>query len=308
MKRNLNFLLLPLIGAVLAPISIMAQTSFEKQFSGIERMEIQGGALEVSYEGSDTENITLTAYLGPEEDSNQDLVFVTLGNTLKVAYQPQDKRQRDFGGDQKRYVSIKGPVDMELQIKNSSGSVKVERINSKETHLTVSSGSVQASRIEGDLYLKGSSGSFDIKEITGSVTSSLSSGSMNIDQVNGGLSFSSSSGSLKASRVSGMLNAQLTSGSAKLSEIGELGKLSVSSGSINATDAGLGNSTAFKGSSGSFSVTTPSDLKAFNYNLIASSGSLRVGDATKAKRLEINNGAESTVTGDISSGSIKIDN
>lgn len=308
MKKNLNFLLLSLIGALLTPFSIKAQAAFDKQFSGIERLEIQGGSLEVSYEGSDVENITLTAYLGPEEDSNKDLVFVTLGNTLKVAYQPQSKQERNFGGDQKRYVRFKGPVEMELLIRNSSGSVKVERIKSKETHLTVSSGSVRASIIEGDLYLKGTSGSFDVREIAGSVTSSLSSGSMNIDQVQDGLDFSSSSGSLRASRIAGKLNAQLTSGSAKFSEIGELGKLSVSSGSIKATDAGLGNSTAFKGSSGSFSVSTSSDLKAFNYQLIASSGSLRVGEATKAKKLEINNGAQNTVTGNVSSGSIKIDN
>jgi len=308
MERKSNFILLSFIAAMLSPISIFSQTSFEKQFSGIETMEIQGGSLEVSYVGSGTDNISLTAYLGPDEDSENDLVFVTLGNTLKVAYQPQHKRDRNFGGGQKRYVRIKGPVDMELQIINSSGSVKVVKVNSKETHLTVSSGSVEASMIEGDLYLRGSSGSFDVKEIAGSVTSTLSSGSMTIEKVQGGLDFSSSSGSLRASNIAGKLNAQLTSGSANLSEIGELGKLSISSGSIKATDAGLGNSTAFQGSSGSIFVSTPSDLNQFNFDLIASSGSLKVGDSSKAKRLEINNSARDTVTGKISSGSIKIEN
>ena len=299
--------MLALLALIVNPEKVRAQTILEKQFSGIEKLEIQGGSLEVSYMGSDRTDIDLTAYLGDEEGDENDLVFITMDNTLKIAYKRQN-RKSNWNRDPKRYIRISGPEKIQLNISNSSGKVIVDHVQAERTSLSISSGVIQATGIDGDLVLKGSSGKMEAKDVAGDVTCAISSGAANIEQVKGDLDYSSTSGQLNASQIGGKVKAKLTSGNVNLNNIGELGALSVSSGSIRAKNARLGNETSFHGSSGSFNVSTPSDLSAFNFDLSASSGGLTVGRTSTAKKLQIHNGSSATVKGKISAGSIKIEN
>lgn len=308
MKKHLCILMLALLALNVNQEKVQAQTTLEKNFSGIERLEIQGGSLEVSYTGSDRTDIDLTAYLGDEEGNENDLVFITMDNTLKIAYKRQNRKSDWNNRSPKRYIRISGPENIELGISNSSGKVIVDNVQAEKTRLSTSSGLIQASGIGGDLVLKGSSGKIEAKDIAGDVTCAISSGAVDIEQVSGDLDYSSTSGRLKASQIGGKVDAKLTSGNVSLNNIGELGALSVSSGSIRAENAGLGNGTSFNGSSGSFNVNTPSDLSAFNFDLSANSGGLTVGRTSTAKKLQIHNGSSATVRGKISSGSIKIGN
>lgn len=302
-----KFIVLYWVALIGLPLISSAQNSVTKQYAGIESLEIEGGSLEVTYTGkADQTDIDITAFLGSEEEREKDLVFVTMGNVLKIAYHP-NKKFNHYDGP-KRYVRISGPENIKLQVKNSSGQVTVDQVSSDETQLTVSSGQINASNIHGDLILKGSSGNIQAKGVAGSVTCDLTSGSSKLENINGNLDFSSTSGRLNASHVGGKVNAKLTSGSISLDDIGELGEIAISSGNVKATQAKLGNSTHFKGSSGSFSINTPSDLTAFNYDLQASSGSVSVGKSSGGKKLMIQNGAAATVRGNISSGRIKIEN
>lgn len=299
-------MVLALLTTSLTHDKVLAQTTLEKTFSGIEKLEIQGGALEVSYQGSDRADVDVTAYMGDEEGDENDLVFITMDNTLKIAYKRQNRRSGWNNNTPKRYIRILGPKNIRLDISNASGKVMVDNVQTEKTRLSVSSGHIQASGIVGDLVLEGSSGKIEAKHVTGDVACSISSGSVDIEQVSGDLDYSSTSGRLSASQIDGKVDAKLTSGNVDLSNIGELGTLSVSSGSIRAKNAGLGNETSFDGSSGSFSINTPSDLSAFNFDLRAGSGNLTVGRTSKAKTLQIQNGSSVTIRGKINSGSIKI--
>lgn len=304
MKRHFLLCCVALIGL---PLMALAQNEISKQYTGIQHLEVQGGPLEVSYSGfADQKDITITAFLGEEQEREKDVVFVTMGNVLKVAYSPS-KRFDNYNGP-KRYVKITGPEEVVLEIKNSSGQIVVDKVRGENTRLVVSSGQIKASNIEGDLTLQGSSGNIQAKNVTGSVTCSITSGLSTLEDIAGNLDFSSTSGRLNASKVGGRVDAGLTSGSMSLNEVGELGEISISSGNVKAKGAGLGNRTHLRGSSGSFSIHTPSDLGAFNYDLQASSGSVSVGSSSGGKKLKIENGAPGTVKGSISSGRIRIEN
>lgn len=304
MKKYLAFCCMALVGL---PLMSFAQNEINKQYEGIESLDIQGGPLEVSYTGNpDQKDIAITAFLGEEQEREKDLVFVTMGSVLKVAYSP-GKKFDNYNGP-KRYVRITGPENVVLEIKNSSGQIVVDKVSGENTQLSVSSGQIKASNINGDLTLKGSSGNILAKKVSGSVSCSITSGGCTLDNIAGNLDFSSTSGKLNASHIAGKVNARLTSGSISLDDVGELGEIAISSGNVKATGAGLGNSTHFKGSSGSFSINTPSDLTAFNYDLQASSGSVSVGKSSGGRKLVIENGASGTVKGSISSGRIKIEN
>lgn len=299
--------ILALVALMWVQATSYAQQEVIKHYSGIENLDIEGGALEVSYTGNPGQtDLDITAFLGDGEEREKDLVFVTVGDVLKIAYQPS-KKFNNYRGP-KRYVKITGPEHMALEVKNSSGRIIVDKVSADKTRLSVSSGQIKASGIKGDLVLKGSSGNIQVKDISGSVTCSITSGMSTLEEIDGNLDFSSTSGRLSASHIGGRVNARLTSGSLSLNDIGELGEIAISSGNVKATEAGLGNATHLKGSSGSFSIHTPSDLTAFNYDLQASSGSVSVGKSSGGKKLKIQNGAMGTVKGNISSGRIKIQN
>ncbi len=278
----------------------------KKSYSNIKTIEVNGGWLDVSYEGGSGSEVKVDAYLESTE-SNQDIVFVTLGDVLKISYE-RNNSNNSWNSKNKGYIKITGPKELELKLRNSSGSLSVHNVSSESTFLKVSSGKISASNITGDLDINATSGSLKISNISGNVMAGMSSGNAAISQVKGDVKYKSTSGSLDAEDIQGEISVALTSGNARLTNIGTLGNLQFTSGNIRAENAGLGAQTSFNGTSGSFRVQTPSNLKAFNYSLKASSGNVKVEGISSGKTLEITNGSGPLIKGSISSGNITIEN
>jgi hypothetical protein len=279
-----------------------AQDILRKSFSGIDKLEIITGAIEVQYEGHENlEQLDLEASLGSDENADKRLVMVTLGNTLKIAYDPP---RGDWGV--KRYIKIKGPSNIQLAIQSGSGSLLVSGVNAPVHYLEAHSGQVKAKDIRGDLHLKASSGNIQLVNLTGNLDCQVSSGNATIAEVDGNMNFKATSGQLKANSVSGLLHARLTSGNMKLNQIGELGNLEITSGNIRADRVGLGVMTSLKGSSGNIQITTYSSIADYNYDMNAGSGNIRVGNQSDRKSLQIQNGKSTTISGRIGSGNISI--
>lgn len=302
------------ISPILAVLLLLATVSFaqnvlvdaNKTYSNVSKIEINGGWLDVSYDGGSGSEVKVEAYL-ESNNEDQDIIFVTVGDVLKISYERSNNSS--WGNNRnKGFIKISGPMAMGLDIKNSSGTISVDGVTNDETTLRVSSGKVSASNINGNLKIKASSGSLYIDEIDGDVEASVTSGNADITHVTGNVDYGSTSGSLEADTIGGELSASLTSGNAKLSNIGYLGELKFTSGNIRATNAGLNGNTRFNGTSGSFRIQTPSDLKSLNFSLRASSGNLKVGGINTGKNLEIDNGVTDWVKGSISSGNIIIEN
>ncbi|PZX55551.1 DUF4097 family beta strand repeat-containing protein [Algoriphagus chordae] len=278
-----------------------------KNYSNIKAIEVSGGWLDVSFQGGSAANVTVEAYL-ESNDENQDIIFVTVGDVLKISHERSSKNSSWGNNRNKGYIKITGPMNIDLDMKNSSGKVDVDKVVGDMTNLRVSSGKISATNISGDLKIKASSGSLYVDKISGDIDAGVTSGNADISNIGGDVDYQSTSGSLTADRIKGQLSVSLTSGSAKLSNIGSLGSLKFTSGNIRATNAGLSGNTNFNGTSGNFKVQTPSNLKDYNFSLKASSGNLKVGGINTGKNLEIDNDASDWVKGSISSGNITIEN
>lgn len=308
MKKNLT-LLLSFSLVLLTTAASFAQNVLvdtKKSYSNIKTIEVNGGWLDVSYQGGSSSSVEVTAYLA-SNDNDQDIVFVTVGDVLKISLERKVSNY-SWNNKNKGYITITGPESINVKFKNSSGTLKVDKVKAAETSLQITSGKITASNIGGDLYLGATSGTLEVTGVSGNVQARLTSGNASLNQINGNVDYESTSGSLDADGVKGTLSAALTSGNAKLNNIGSLGKLQFTSGNIRATLAGLGPQTQFSGTSGNFNIQTGSDLKSFNYSLKASSGNLKVGTVSTGKTLEISNGATTTIRGNISSGNITIQN
>ncbi len=308
MKKFIN--LIPVLAlALVYAQSAKAQevlVDVTKSYSNISKIEVSGGWLDVTYDGGNSSEVSVEAYLASNE-SNQDIVFVTIGDVLKISYQ-KENRNSSWNSRNKGYIKISGPKTMALDVQNSSGTIMVENVENPDTYLKVSSGKIAARKIDGSLRIKASSGSLEIEDVSGDVLAQVTSGSADIMNVGGDLDYKSTSGSLDAKNIDGETNVALTSGNARLSNLASLGSLKFTSGNIRAENAGLGSNTSFDGTSGNFRVQTYSDLKAFNFSLKASSGNLKVGGMRTGKTLEIENGSGPWIKGSISSGGITIEN
>lgn len=303
MKYKLKHTLL-LIGLLYVGLgSSLGQQVINKSFSGIEILEIKSGAIEIQYEGQDNlAQIELEAFLGPEENADKDLVMITVGNTLKIAYDGRSNSRPKS----KRYLRLIGPSNIQLKIKSSSGATYISGVSAASHQIEASSGQMRVSDINGNLSLKASSGNVQLAGLTGNLNCKLTSGNATIENVVGDINFKATSGQLKINSLSGLLNAKLTSGNIKLNQIGELGNLEVSSGNIRAENAGLGLNTGLNASSGNIQIYTDSNLSNYNFDLKAGSGNIRVGNQSGKSTIYIDNGKNGTIVGKVGSGNISI--
>lgn len=302
-KLSLALVMLLLATAAFAQ-NVIVDT--KKSYPGIKKIEVESGWLNVTYMGGTGSEVNVEAFL-ESNDNDQDIVFVTIGDVLKITH---TKKQNNYNWNSKNkgYINITGPEAIALDLKGSSGNISVENVKNENTSLRVSSGKLTATNISGNLTLRASSGNLNVSNLEGNLNAGVTSGGANFNSIKGNVDYESTSGSLDATDVTGEINIGLTSGNAKLNNIGKLGSIRFTSGNIRATNAGLGENTNLNGTSGNFNIQTSSNLKEFNFSLKASSGNLKVGGINTGKTLEIENGNGPWVRGNISSGNITIVN
>ena len=277
-----------------------------KKYNNIKQIEVESGWLDVSYQGGEGSEVSVEAYL-ESNIADQDIVFVTLGDVLKISYKSSSEKY-NWNSKSEGYIKITGPVALVLEVSGSSGNIDIQTLESKLTTLQLTSRNVAAAQIKGNLSLTATSGTLIAKEVDGDVNARLTSGNTSLDGIKGAVDYGSTSGNFTAKNIESTLDVQLTSGNAKLENVKELGTMRITSGNMTAVNAGIGSKTQFSGTSGNFTLQTPSDLGAFNFNLRATSGDLRVGKTTTERSLDINNNAATTVRGNVTSGNITITN
>lgn len=282
--------------------------NLEESFNGIEEIVVNGGSLEVTYDGSAQEDVFLSAYLESNQSNGETIVYRVEGKRLIVDYKKQI--QVGMGNlTSKGFISLTGPEHIKLEISNGSGRMFVSNVTSDRIDLKVSSGKIEARNLStAKAFLTASSGSFDVEGVQGSLECKASSGGGRLSNIEGNVSVVATSGSYTVSEVEGVVNGSVSSGSITLNHIGELGSLEISSGRVKADHAGMGENTRFSGSSGSFTIQTDGDLEEYNFELSASSGSLEVGNTKTRRKLNMDYGSSVTVSGAISSGKISIQN
>lgn len=306
-----KMILATLMACLILPTDGSAQhiiSDIEETFTDIEEVVVYGAFLEVSYEGGNKEELFLSAYLESNRKDGHEIIYKIEGNRLSVEVKREGSSS--WGNVKaKGFISMVGPEDMKMEITSSSGKMFISNVSSEKIDLKASSGKMEARNLSSDrIRLTSSSGRMDIENINGNVECKASSGGGRIANIRGNVSVVASSGTYDISEVEGKVDGSLSSGNISLDRIAELGNLTISSGKVTATKAGLGEHTRFRGSSGSFTIQTDDDLEDLNFDLSASSGSLKVGNTKTGKKLNIDNGSIITVSGAISSGSITIDN
>lgn len=282
---------------------------YEESFYGISEIELDGRFLEVSYEGKENEDeVFLNAYMEVPESSGMEIKYRKSGSKLKIEVTGEGMNGWNIGNRFNGYISLTGPENIKLKFTNSSGAMEVMHVDHKEIDLKVNSGSIKTNELTVEnMKLAASSGRITGDGLYGNVQVNVNSGAINLSNVEGDVDAKGSSGSLKFENVEGVVNAKVNSGTLRFNNVKSLGNLEVSSGTVKAENSGLSKHTSLRANSGSINIQTGSDLQGYNFDLNANSGSVKVGDKRSGKNLRIDNGADVTIVGKVSSGSIKIE-
>ncbi|CAI6080812.1 hypothetical protein PAECIP112173_03011 [Paenibacillus sp. JJ-100] len=100
-----------------------------------------------------------------------------------------------------------------LELQNTSGSVRLQDVKVPQMKLSLTSGDIAASSINGDMTVEQTSGSFTADQITGKVTSTIQSGDIEITKLNGAADVEFTSGSIHIEQShAASINASGTSG------------------------------------------------------------------------------------------------
>ena len=278
-----------------------------EEFSGIKKIEIESGFLEVNYQGIEgQETVLLEGILESSRRGKYRINYGTKGNTLEIEL---DQNGPFGGGRNHGTLYITGPQTIELEVEAGSGKTVVSGIDFPELELSSGSGSIQVHHVNSQrITLSVGSGSIEGYQLLGSLEAETGSGRLRFDQISGNAKIKASSGTIEVKRLDGKLNADLSSGNLNLHRIGEVEVLRVSSGNIEGTAVGLGPKTNLSSSSGRIKLQTDTPLNSYNYDLQAGSGRVTVGDQSSTGSLKINNGALHTIRGSVSSGLIELKN
>lgn len=311
MNRKASFFVISLFGLILAgcnfgPAEII--TDEEETFDGIAEISVQGGALEVSYVGSDgASQVTLSAYLESNDPVSDGIVFKRKGDRLEVFLPNTDSPFSFWTGRTKGYVHLTGPKEIKLDLKGSSGVLDVAHVRGPSFDFSISSGRMELTDVTCEtLKLSCSSGKLEATRIEGNVDLRLSSGMAVLSKVEGDVQFKGSSGSVTIKEIHGRVNGSMNSGKASLEQVTELGELSVASGMLTAERVGLGPVTELSVSSGYLKVRTDSDIDKFNYDFSVGSGHLTIGDQRVTNDIRKDNGSNHTITGKVQSGKMEL--
>ncbi|SFT53799.1 Putative adhesin [Algoriphagus locisalis] len=280
--------------------------SINEQFEEVNSIEIESSFLDVSYIGSPTmESVQLIGALESSRAGNYSIEYKLVQHKLII----EVERNGNGGGNHRGYINLTGPELMNIDLDAGSGTVQISQVNAEEFELDGGSGNFELTDISAPILdLQLSSGRINAYNLVGDVDLEISSGNANISNLEGNINAIGSSGKFTFKMIKGLVNCSLNSGNGVLTGIQEIGKLKISSGNFNVNESYFGADTRLEGSSGNFNIQTESNLNDFNFDLKTSSGNIRVGESTSSGTLRIDNGSPYTVSGEVSSGNIKIRN
>jgi len=281
----------------------LAEESFE--MDGITEVEIKGAFCDVKVEGYGSgATLYFDGAINGLSGKSYSIEFDRSGSMLQIWVESP----RSNWGSVDCNLNLKLAKTTNVTVDNSSGDVFVSDLSGKSLRFEASSGDLEIRNISADLRLETSSGDIELENLTGELQSRSSSGDQDLSKINGDIESYSSSGTIELQDIVGDIMAETSSGGISLDDVKGGLKLESTSGSLRGDDVELTADAYFKSSSGSIDMDLVNEIESLDFDLKASSGSLRVGSRRAEDRLIDKRSGGYEITGISSSGSQRYDN
>ena len=309
-------------------------TTFEKPFSGITTVEIEGSYCNVEVNEISTSEVRLKGEIRSSNHYYLNIHHSVNGSTLKVWVD----KPKSNPGDTKGTLVFMVPRRTKVNINNTNGHVLVQSLSGNKHSINTTlgkvtirnctssfwvktiSGSVNASGLKGNLDLtsrlgdhvfksvtglvnvKSGNGSLSANGINGNLTTTTTSANQRINNVNGRVDCEAKDGDIALNGVTGNVNAKTVAGDIKIDQV--TGALTITSVTGHQTGKGIrltGHST-FNSSSGNVYLQLSNPKEKLSFYLSSTSGHLKAKGREGRRNLVMdNNGIK--VTGKTGAGS-----
>jgi DUF4097 and DUF4098 domain-containing protein YvlB len=253
---------------------------------------VKGGFCDVNIEGDDRSKIDFVGQLnGTNNSGDVKIMHRQSGNVLEVWIDRPERNNWSWGfNNLNGKLDFKVPSNIEIIVNNSSGNVFATNIKYATCELSASSGDVKGINITANLKIVATSGDIRAEQINGNVRAKTTSGGLELKTVKGEIEADATSGNIRIDATEGNIDAGTTSGSIDIDGAKGIFALSSTSGDIEGKYVELTGNSTFKSTSGSIDIRLKNDMKMLNFDLSASSGSLRAAGISSERKLLLKNG------------------
>jgi len=284
----------------LGGISIAKEENLK--FTGVEKLVVEGSFFSVEVTGHTGKSVE-AQIITPDrilkdgvkvlhEHTNSELKFWVEKEILSSI-------NLSFGESCKMHFKV--PHELEVNLINSSGKIKVERITSRDMHLQSSSGAIEIRRISANLHLYSSSGKIQIEDCNGNKDLRTSSGRIMVLKSDGNVKAETSSGRQTYESIRGDIFANSSSGALEIFDHEGGLHLESSSGKQIGRNIRITKDSSFRTTSGKINIDFINDIVDFTFDLHSSSGRIKAG-LTTAKGRVVTGKGKIIIKGKSSSG------
>ncbi|RUT73057.1 DUF4097 family beta strand repeat-containing protein [Ancylomarina longa] len=288
---------------------LFAQTIYANEkasYDSVDKLEIEGAFCDVEIIGENRSDVQFEGIIqGTSGKSKGYIIHHKLnGKTLNIWIDSPNRFWGNIKGDLKFMV----PQEIKIDLKNTSGDVFCSGIVAEYLKFKASSGDINIRKLKGNLDLLTTSGEVTVKELVGNAHIVSSSGDQELKFINGDIESKATSGDLKFTEIHGDVNSRTssgdidieglvgvfrnvsTSGNVNINNSKTALHLTASSGDIEGENIILVGESYFTTTSGNVYLNLNNNFEQLSFDLVASSGDLRVGNQKTEKKLYHENG------------------
>lgn len=271
-------------------------------FSGIETLFVEGSFFSVTVTGYSGETVEARIIIPDRffKDGIQ-VLHKHVNSELRFWVEKEFLSGIKIPFGESSAMHFKVPYDCEVEIRNSSGNVRVEGIRSKEMQVQTSSGDMEIKKCSANFELSSSSGDIFVKDCHGKKDLHASSGDIIVHKAEGDIKAKTSSGRQDYDEIKGDISAQSSSGDLYIANHGGGLNLESSSGRQTGRNIHISKNSSFRTNSGKIDFDFINEIEDFNFDLTSTSGKIQVG-LTKAKGRVVTGNGKILIKGKSSSG------
>lgn len=221
-----------------------ADVHFQKELSldaaSLTAFDLELGAGKANILGDEqAEEIKVIAdvYMSDRDTDGYQLSLRQKGGKAVLVAETENTSGMWIGESPHINVSVVVPAHLLLDITDSSGELKVSKINNDVT-INDGSGSLTVKNIKGNVTVKDGSGSTTIEQVTGDLKVDDGSGSLSIASINGTLTIDDGSGEITVNQIGGSTEIDDSSGDMTVKNVAGFVTIDDGSGDINLDGAG----------------------------------------------------------------------
>jgi len=247
-------------------------------FTGIDRLSVKGDFFEVDITGHSKEALEAKVIIPARLSERGVKVFHEIKGSELHVWVEKPLVSINILPSKRPQMIFRVPIETDVEVKNSSGSVSVEGLMSRQLRIEVSSGKLHIKDITSALHVISSSGNIKIEDCNGNKSLRASSGQITVLDSNGDIKTKTSSGKQTYEYIKGSITAESSSGKINISNQEGVLDLEASSGSLKGRDVHITGDSSFQTSSGTIDFDfTNSIISEFSFDLKSTSGTIAVG-------------------------------